>query len=597
MKLKLRERFVKVSLMFNVFLRVVRMLSSGGKMSLIAIVVFAVVFGVIPSISILIMQAIVNTLQAGDRGIDYIIMLVVIYISLDVFGGLVGLASGYIENVLQMKAGITLKMTVLEKTKELSLKDFENTETYNIIQRAVGSNIGQMFSFFKSFVLAFQSLITLVMFSIILVSWRLWILPVIFIMPLISTLVTAYFGKKQFLIQRNRAGKSRKQWYFQFLLTNDIAFKEISIFKLGNYFRNKYKQLSIEFLNQDKKILNQRTGTQSGLIILDQIISAFLFVYIIMQAFIGAILLGDLITYTRSISNIKSNTQGFLSQINSIYQNILYINQYFEFIDMKTESKVSNATQMLNDIPYVKIENLAYKYRNKTDYALNNVNIKIDRNSLVAFIGQNGSGKTTLVKILSSLYNDYHGDIYFGEKNIRDIRVDDIQGKVGLLFQDFVKYELSARENIAFGQLNRIDDDLMVSHALEKTGLHNKISNLEAQLGFWFDDGVQLSGGEWLKVALSRAFIRDAELYLLDEPNAALDPVSERHILKSFKELTNGKIGIIVSHRIASIKNIVDKIIVFDKGTIQASGTHDELLKISSVYRELYEQESGIDQV
>jgi len=592
---KLRERIKKGLEMFNLLFRAIRILASAGRLSLVAIVFFAIVFGVMPSISILVMQTIVNTLQAGGQGFEYIVMLVAIYIGLDVFGGLASFISGYIESVLQMKAGITLKMSVLEKTKDLSLRDFENSETYNLIQRAMSMNIGQLFSFFKSFVLVFQSLITLIAFGVILVSWRWWMLPVIFFMPIVNTIVAALFGKKQFLIQRNRAGKSRKQWYFQHLLTNDIAFKEIKTFNIGDYFRNKYRLLSLEFLGQDRQLLNQRTGAQSGLLLVDQIISAFLFTYMIMQAFIGSILLGDLITYTRSISNIKSSMQGFLSQINLIYQNALYIGQYFEFIDMKIETKDNNSVQPLTNISHIEIKNLSYKYVNKNQYALENLSIKIERGSLVAFIGQNGSGKTTLVKILSALYNDYQGDIYFGSENLRNINPIDIRKKIGLLFQDHVKYELSARENIALGQLEKINDDHTVLQALTKTGLQDRVDCLETQLGHWFDNGVQLSGGEWLRIALSRAFIRDAELYLLDEPNAALDPVSERQVLKSFKELTNGKIGIIVSHRIASIKNIVDKIIVFDNGSIQASGTHDELLAVSKVYRELYEQESGIN--
>jgi len=593
MKQKLNKRFNKMLETLGYFNRTTKILASAGKFYLVAIVGFAIVFGVMPSISILVMQAIINTLQLGDRGINYIIMLIAIYVGIDLLKGVMGLVSGYIENILQMKASITLNMSILEKTKELTLKDFEHSETYNLIQRAKGTNISLLFNFFKSFVLTFQSLVTLIMFSIILASWRWWMLPVVFVMPLVSTLVTAYFGKKQFLIQRNRAGESRKQWYFQFLLTNDIAFKEIKIFSLANYFKNRYMQLSLKFLKQDRNLINKRTGAMSGLLIVDQLISAALFTYVIVQAFVGSILLGDLVTYTRSISNIKSSTQGFLSQINSIYQNVLYISQYFEFIDMKTKVETSDAGQPLANIPYIEIKNLSYKYKNKTDYALSNLSIRIEGNSLVAFIGQNGSGKTTLVKILSSLYNDYQGEVYFGTKNLRDISPEDIRKKIGLLFQDFVKYELSARENIAFGQLEKIDDDTAIKNALAKTGLQDRISDLESQMGFWFNDGTQLSGGEWLRVALSRAFIRDADLYLLDEPNSALDSVSERQMLNSFMELANGKIGIVVSHRIASIKHIVDKIIVFDNGSIQACGTHDELLKTSTVYRELYEQESG----
>ena len=587
----MRERYKKIHTAFNYLSRILKILATGGKINLFTVVIITILFGTMPGISVLIMQEIINSIQISGQNFNYILLLIAIYIGIDIFKGLASMLSGYMESVLQMKAGITLNLTVLEKIRELSLKDFENSETYNLIQRAVGITISNLYSFFKSFFLIFQSLINLIMFSMILLSWHWWLLPVIFIMPIIQTLVTAYFGKKQFLIQKERAGEGRKQWYYQFLLTNDIAFKEIKTFGLGDYFRRKYKELSLKFLKQDRRILNQSTIAQSLLLVADHIIVAALFVFIILQAFAGYILLGNLVAYTRSISNIKSSTQGFLSQINSIYQSVLHISLYFDFIDMKTETDTDNA-KPLNTIPHIEIKNLSYKYKDRNNHALRNINLKIEDNSLIAFIGENGSGKSTLIKILSALYNDYEGDVYFGKQNLRDIDPEDVRKKIGILFQDFVKYELSARENVALGQLDKINDDVAISQALVKTGMDEKIADLESQLGFWFDNGVQLSGGEWLRIALSRAFIRDAELYLLDEPNSALDSNTERQVLRSFKDLTQGKIGIIVSHRISSIKNIVDKIIVFENGFIQACGTHDELLKTSDAYRNLYEQEN-----
>jgi len=589
---KLCEHLKKIARALKYFIRVNKILADAGKFYLVIIVLLAIVFGIIPSISILVMQQIINALQSSDSELRQILFLIAIYIGIDVFSGIAGLISGYVESIFQMKAAIPLNMSVLRKVDEFTLKDFENSGTYNLIQRASSTGINRLYSFFKSFVFAFQSLINLVMFSIILISFRWWLLPIIFFMPFVGTLVTAFFGKKQYLIQKNRAGESRKQWYFHHLLTKDIAFKEIKVFRLGEYFRNKYMQLSYDFLKQDRKLLNQQTIVKSTLLILDLTISALVFTYIITRAFVGDILLGYLVTYTRSISNVKSSTQGFLSQINSIYQNTLYISEYFDFMDLRTEAHEQVNKQPLTHIPFIEIKNLSYRYKGNAKYALQNLNIRIEKDNLVAFIGQNGSGKTTLVKILSTLYDDYQGDIYFGEKNLRDINTADIKQKIGFLFQDFVKYELSTRENIAVGQLEKINDDYAIAQALSKTGMEGKIDNLETQLGFWFDNGVQLSGGEWLRVALSRAFIRDAELYLLDEPNSALDSLSEKQVLDSFKVLARGKIGVIVSHRIASIKNVVDKIIVFDNGSIQAYGTHDELLKTSSIYRDLYEQEN-----
>ena len=186
MRQKLLDSNKKILVSFKYLSRIMKILASGGKMYLLFIVLFAVLFGVMPSVSILIMQEIVNTLQASDRNLEYVIILIAGYIGIDIFKGIAGMLSGYMESVLQMKAGITLKISVLEKVRELTLRDFETTETYNLILRAIGTGVGTLYSFFKSFVLVLQSLINLIMFSMILLAWHWWLLPVIFVIPMVS---------------------------------------------------------------------------------------------------------------------------------------------------------------------------------------------------------------------------------------------------------------------------------------------------------------------------------------------------------------------------------------------------------------------------
>ena len=386
-----------------------------------------------------------------------------------------------------------------------------------------------------------------------------------------------------------RVSKERKQTYFYYLLTSDIAFKEIKILSLGDYLRKKYKEFGKNFIAQDKEIIKKRTIWQMCLQISEQLVFSGVFISIIVKTFYGKILLGELTTYVRSINNVKNNVQKLLNQVNILYENVLYIYQFFALIDKKCVVENNRIKINIEEINSVDIKNLSYRYQNK--YALKNFSIRIKKNNLIALVGKNGSGKSTLVKVLSNLYQDYEGEILINGINLRDLSIEQLQSKIGVLFQDFTKYELTVRENVAFGDLNKINDTRTIIKALEKTGMSNKIKNIDMQLGFWFDEGRQLSGGEWLKIALSRAFIRDAEMYFLDEPNAALDAVSEKRIFKSFKELTYGKIGIVVTHRISSVKDIADKIVVMNKGTIEACGTHEELLNISSTYRELYYSE------
>ena len=592
----------KAKLSLRYFRRVLKLLNSAGKVYIFPIVFLGVVSSIIPSASVRIMREIINSLQLSTEDLGCLLKLLLAYIALDITQSILSVISGYFERRLQMNGSLVVQILILEKDKDFSLKDFEDSETYDLLQRAMKVNFTRIFSFFKSFLLLAQSLINIALFSLILFSWKWWLVPLILIVPIINTCFNTYFGKKQFHIIKNRSAGERKAWYFQYLLTRDTAFKEIKLFDLGDHLREKFRELHLGFTSQDKKLLDQRTTANSLLIVLEEVISIFILGFVILQAYARQILLGDLTTYLRSISSVKSYAQSFLSQITAIYENVLYIGQYFEFLDKGciSEAPAVGAAPPQEGgclIPSIEIRDLSYRYKSQPNYALRHIDLKIEGGSLVAFIGVNGSGKSTLVKILSTLYQDYEGGIYFGSQELSSLQRDEVRRKIGILFQDFVRYELSARENIAFGSLSKIDDSAEIQEILQDVGLKNRINDLDMQLGVWFDEGAQLSGGEWLKVALGRAFIRDAELYLLDEPNAALDSISERVILRSFQKLVKGKIGIIVSHRIASIKDIVDRIVVFHNGVIDAVGTHDELLEKSAVYREMFYNESAEDGV
>lgn len=591
-----KEKSKKLKQVISYLRRTLRLLSKCGRGYIFLILTFAVVSSVFPSTSTLIMREIINTLQISNSNWRYLCNLLIAYILIGIIQSFISLASGYCENRFQMKGSLIINMSILEKVKEFSLKDFEDSEIYDLLQRAMKVTFARIFGFFKSFILLFQSLINILLFSLILISWKWWLIPVILIVPVVNTFITAYFGKKQFLLVKHRAPEERKSWYYQYLLTKDTAYKEIKIFNLGKYLKDQYKKLGIKFIEQDKELLNKKSCMQVFLILLEEIINAFILMYVVLKAFMGDILLGDLTTYTKSMSSVKASAQSFLTQMNSIYENMLYISQYFELMDRTGSYKIFSLNERASNpigtnsptIPSIEIKNLCYQYQGQDHDVLHNLNLKIEQDSLVAFIGTNGSGKTTLVKILSTLYQDYQGKVFFGNQELKTLNPDLVREKIGILFQDFVRYELSARENIAFGNLSKIGDTEQIASIVSDIGLNKRIENVDMQLGFWFEDGAQLSGGEWLKIALGRAFIRDADLYLLDEPNAALDAISEKKIFQTFKRLVKGKIGIIISHRISSIKDMVDQIVVFRDGNIEAIGSHTELLQTSQTYKELY---------
>ena len=236
-----KEKSQKLKQVISYFGRTLKLLSECGKGYIFLILTFAVIFSVFPSVLTLIMREIINTLQVSSSNWKYLCNLLFVYILIDIIQSLLSLVSSYCESRFQMKGSLMVNMSILEKVKEFSLKDFEDSEIYDLLQRAMKVTFSRIFAFFKSFVLLFQSLINILLFSLILISWKWWLIPVILIVPIVNAFITAYFGKKQFLLIKHRAPEERKSWYYQYLLTKDTAFKEIKIFNLGKYLTSKIK--------------------------------------------------------------------------------------------------------------------------------------------------------------------------------------------------------------------------------------------------------------------------------------------------------------------------------------------------------------------
>ena len=571
-------------------------LNGTGKFYITIIVFISILSSVFPSISLLLMREILNLLQKHTGDMSKLMLILTLYISLDVIQSLLAIVTNYCERRMQMQGTLTIQLSILNKVKDFTLHDFEDAEVYDNLQRATRVTFQRIYGLFKALLILCQTLINAILFGIVLFLWKWWMLPMVLILPITNAILNAYFGKKQFGVIQSRSQDERKAWYFQYILTRDIAFKEIRVFGLYDYFLNKFKRIHLRFIRQDKKILNERIFASAILTLLEDLVNAVVLGFIILEAYCEKILLGDLTTYVRCIANINSNGQGFLSQLNRIYEDSLYIEQYFNLMEKECENNCAKKDQehyISRDkvITNIRISNLSYKYKNQKNYALKDINLEIKQNSIVALVGRNGSGKSTLVKLLTKLYDDYEGEIFFGDIPLSSVDSDFIRLKISVLFQDFVRYELSARENIAFGDLKKLEDTEGISRTLKLVGMDKRVDDIDMQLGAWFDSGVQLSGGEWLKVALGRCLIRDAELYILDEPNSSLDPISERVVFNAFKEIAKGKIGIIISHRIEKVKDIANQIVVFNNGRIEDIGTHETLMNTCPIYADMYSTE------
>lgn len=588
---------------FKTFPKVFKLLWSVRKFHLMLIAIFYIINGILPAISILATQSLLNAIQTS-RGKEFIYVLypLIIYLALNSFGYIISQFNAYLQSIFRIDLNYKMSVMILEKAKTLSLSDFENSEVYDKLRRAQSEAIERPYAVFIILLSLVSQFLGLISSLAILLYWKPWVILLVVIIPTISTIYMAKIGHLQYKIEYERSQERRKSWYLNYLMTNDIAFKEIKIYKLGDYLIKAYKDLNKRFIKQDKKIIKKRTLASFVIEILDQIVGGFILYLIVQSAYIGEILLGNTVAYIRSLSNIKGNMEGVLGSISAMYQNNLYIKQLFDFLEMPVKKEISISDSIpIEEIKTIEFINVSFKYPNREEYALKNISFKIRKGENISLVGENGSGKSTLVKLLSGFYDDYEGEILINGISIRQINKENLGSKIGIIFQDFNKYELTCRENIGLGNIDLIDSDIKLQDAIDKAYANEMVNNLpngiDTQLGVWFSGGVQLSGGQWQRIALSRAFLRDADCYILDEPSASLDPISEHEIFRRTSDLTRDKISIFISHRLYNLRKISSKVLVLKEGKLIEQGTHEELMSLNKHYRYLYDLQNTIDSV
>ncbi len=584
---------------FKLFPKIFKLLWSIKKLSLIFIVISYIIRGLLPAMSIISTQILLNAIQTSvNKKFSYVLHPLIIYLSIIFLGYIISQLNTYLQSIFRIDLNYKINVMILEKAKNLSLKDFENSEVYDKLRRAQNEAAEKPYTVLSIMLELISQIIGFISTLAILIYWKPWTILLLVVIPITSTIYMTKIGYLQYKIEYERSQERRKAWYLSYLMTNDIAFKEIKIYKLGDYFIKGYKKLNKKFIKQDKKIIKKRTFVSFGFQILDQITGGFILYLIVQSAYMGEILLGDTLAYIRSLSNIKGNMEGLLTSISSIYQNNLYLKQLFDFLEMPVKLEKSIGTS-IEEIKTIEFIDVSFKYPNRQEYALKNISFKIRKGETISLVGENGSGKSTLVKLLSGLYDDYEGEILINGVSMNQINKESFREKMGIIFQDFTKYELTCRENIGLGNINLMDNDVKLQAAINKAYANETVDALpkgiDTQLGVWFSGGVQLSGGQWQKIALSRAFLRDADCYILDEPSASLDPVSEYEIFQRVSELTKGKISIFISHRLYNLRKISSRILVLKDGQLTEQGTHEELMDLNGHYGYLYRLQNNIE--
>ncbi|MGW8958929.1 ABC transporter ATP-binding protein [Paenibacillus sp. NPDC055715] len=507
----------------------------------------------------------------------------------------------YVEGTLEAVLSKSLNMMIGEKSSSLGLADYENSEINDQLKRATQEASYRPYQLYTQMAGILSSLVTMLSSATLLFLWKWWVVVILFMISLVSVYSIFKLNKEQFEIYMNRTPLYRQSWYMTFLLTNDRAVKEVKIFNISSYLLKKYGELLQKFFVEDRRILGKRVTITFMYSLLELAVLFGVVWLAIRETFEKKILIGSLYGYIQAIMLTQSQMQALIQGIVQFSQNNLYMEQLFLFLQLPTSDPIHRQKEQalpLNPeyskkfcIEEVSVEGVSFTYSGQTAPSIRNIHLTMNKGQTIAIVGKNGSGKSTLVKVLMQLYSDYEGTVKINGRPVQDYDLQKVQDKIGVVFQDFMHYEMSARHNIGFGSLERMEQDEELIHAARCAAIDQIITKLpqglDTQLGKWFEDGYQLSGGQWQRMAIARSFLRKADVYILDEPSSFLDPVAERDLLVLFLELMKDSIGIFITHRISSAR-LAQKIVVMDNGAIVEQGTHRELMLLDGLYAEMY---------
>lgn len=557
--------------------------------------------GFTPALTVVVTKYLIDSVVTAIRThvTTPVLVFVILQLAVAILDRLLSTLSNIVQQLLQERVSNRVQLLILEKANTLDLAFFENSEFYDKLRRAAEESnykpvmmIAELFDLVRTFVTLASML-----FLLLQLAW--WLALVAIVAPIPAFFAGSRYGWQGYQMMRRQSPERRKQWYLNMVMTVDDFNKEIKLFNLGPFFINRYKYLADKFYNQNKTILVRRYLTGffwSGLSIGA---NSAIYIYVALQTIAGRITLGSLTLYTQTAIQVGQNFQGFLDGLSSTYENNLFVSTLFEFLEYEpviTSPTNPHPVVSSPDIGGLDIEfrNVSFTYPGKdseTEAALKNVSFTIHAGEAIALVGRNGAGKTTLVKLLTRLYDPDEGEILIGGRNIKEYNLNELREEVGVIFQDYVNYHLSARENIGVGRIAEVENLPLVSGSAHKSGANIVIEKLpegyETTLGRWFEDGTELSGGEWQKVALARAFMRNARILILDEPTSSLDAQAEYDVFAQFRILTRGKTAIFISHRFSTVR-LADRIFVLEHGKVIEDGSHHELIALAGRYAELF---------
>jgi ATP-binding cassette subfamily B protein len=508
-----------------------------------------------------------------------------------------GRATDYTDARLADEFTREVSLRLIQHATTLDLASFEDPEFHDTLERARQQATDRIGMFNAMGRLLLQS-ITLISFSAGVILYSPWLLLVLVVCVLPAFAGESYFAFLGYSLAHRITTLRRELDYLRLIGTSKENAKEVKLFGLGGHLHDRYASLTADVIGQNINLTRRRLLWGSVFTIISSVGYYGCYVFLVWRALQGQISIGTLIFLTGAMAGSSAQLQGVFSLFSHISDQALFLSDLITFLNV--QSRIRSRAHAFSVPRPIRsgfdFRDVSFHYPGSSRMILKNLNLHLDPGEHVALVGENGQGKSTLVKLLARLYDPTSGAIYLDGKDLRDYDVEQLHKEIGIIFQDFVRYDMAVRLNIGVGKIEAIDDDAALWKAVRKSRADRLLKRipggLNQMLGRRFEGGVDLSGGEWQKFALARAYLRDAQVLILDEPTASLDAVAESEVFNRFDDLSRGKMALLISHRLSTVRKS-DRIVVLEDGQIQEQGTHDQLVAHGGSYANLFELQAA----